>query len=94
MSSTEAKLKLYCFFVLNTDWSYISSLNYIIKMGSTSSKFRKALQTGDEKTAEEIYHSSQEFQKSLDPNMSYGENYQHNTPLHYASRHGMHRLIR
>ncbi|XP_072034933.1 ankyrin repeat and IBR domain-containing protein 1-like [Amphiura filiformis] len=63
-------------------------------MGSTSSKFRKALQTGDEKTAEEIYHSSQEFQKSLDPNMSYGENYQHNTPLHYASRHGMHRLIR
>ncbi|XP_071791878.1 uncharacterized protein [Asterias amurensis] len=63
-------------------------------MGSTSSKFRKALQVGDEKVAEELYHGSVEFQKAFDPNSSYGENYDHNTPLHYASRYGMHRLVR
>ncbi|XP_038072929.1 ankyrin repeat and IBR domain-containing protein 1-like [Patiria miniata] len=63
-------------------------------MGSTSSKFRKALYAGDEKVAEELYHGSVEFQKVFDPNSSYGENYSHNTALHYASRHGMHRLVR
>ena len=63
-------------------------------MGSSSSKFRKALQSGDEKTAEEIYNHSQDFQKALDPNVSYGDNYEHNTALHYACRHGMQRLVR
>ncbi|XP_063955121.1 ankyrin repeat and IBR domain-containing protein 1-like [Lytechinus pictus] len=63
-------------------------------MGSSSSKFRKALHSGDEKTAEEIYHHSQDFQKTFDPNISYGENYDHNTALHCSCRHGMHRLVR
>lgn len=63
-------------------------------MGSSSSKFRKALHSGDEKTAEEIYHHSQDFQKQFDPNISYGENYDHNTALHCSCRHGMHRLVR
>jgi len=30
----------------------------------------------------------------LDPNHSYGDHHLHNTPLHYASRHGMKHLIR
>ncbi|XP_072180798.1 ankyrin repeat and IBR domain-containing protein 1-like [Diadema setosum] len=63
-------------------------------MGNSSSKFRKALQSGDEKTADEIYQHSVEFQKAFDPNVSYGEHYDHNTALHYACRHGMHRLVR
>lgn len=63
-------------------------------MGGTSAKFRKALQTGDERAAEEIYLHSSDFQKSFDPNASYGENYGHHSPLHYASRYGMLKLVR
>ncbi|KAJ8019672.1 Ankyrin repeat and IBR domain-containing protein 1 [Holothuria leucospilota] len=63
-------------------------------MGGTSGKFRKALQTGDEKAAEDIYFHSSDFQKALDPNTSYGENYNLNTPLHFASRYGMLKLLR
>ncbi|XP_071823282.1 ankyrin repeat and IBR domain-containing protein 1-like isoform X2 [Apostichopus japonicus] len=63
-------------------------------MGGTSGKFRRALQTGDERAAEEIYQHNSDFQKSFDPNASYGENYDHHTPLHYASRYGMLKLVR
>lgn len=58
-------------------------------MGSTSSKFKKYLQHGDEFAAMQIYQSSPELRKNLDPNLSYGENHNHNTALHYAAKHGM-----
>ena len=35
-----------------------------------------------------------ELRKGLDPNFSYGDNHGHNTPLHYAAKHGMKHLIR
>lgn len=57
-------------------------------MGSTSSKFKKYLQHGDEFAAMQIYQSSPELRKNLDPNLSYGENHNHNTALHYAAKHG------
>ncbi|XP_041932199.1 ankyrin repeat and IBR domain-containing protein 1 isoform X1 [Alosa sapidissima] len=63
-------------------------------MGNTATKFRKALMSGDEGLAWQLYESNPQFKESLDPNASYGEPYQHNTPLHYASRHAMTRLIR
>ncbi|XP_073485719.1 ankyrin repeat and IBR domain-containing protein 1 [Aquarana catesbeiana] len=63
-------------------------------MGNATTKFRKALINGDEHLAYQIYESSPQLKESLDPNTSYGEPYQHNTPLHYASRYGMTRLIR
>ncbi|KAJ8409824.1 hypothetical protein AAFF_G00218830 [Aldrovandia affinis] len=63
-------------------------------MGNTATKFRKALINGDEGLACQLYESSPQFKESLDPNTSYGEPYQHNTPLHYASRHAMSRLTR
>ncbi|KAH1006529.1 hypothetical protein HUJ05_007254 [Dendroctonus ponderosae] len=43
-------------------------------MGSTSSKFKKNLQQGDEYAAMKIYQNSPEIRKYLDPNVSYGEN--------------------
>lgn len=58
-------------------------------MGSTSSKFKKYLQHGDEFAAMQIYQSSPELRKNLDPNLSYGESHHHNTALHYAAKHGM-----
>uniref|UniRef100_A0A8K9XXH4 Ankyrin repeat and IBR domain-containing protein 1 n=1 Tax=Oncorhynchus mykiss TaxID=8022 RepID=A0A8K9XXH4_ONCMY len=63
-------------------------------MGNTATKFRKALINGDEGLAYQLYEGSPQFKESLDPNTSYGEPYQHNTPLHYAARHAMTRLIR
>ncbi|KAL1501925.1 hypothetical protein ABEB36_007156 [Hypothenemus hampei] len=63
-------------------------------MGSTSSKFKKNLQQGDEYAAMKIYQNSPELRKYLDPNVSYGENHNHNTALHYAAKHGMKHLLR
>lgn len=63
-------------------------------MGNTATKFRKALINGDEILACQLYESNQQFRDALDPNSTYGESYQHNTPLHYAARHAMMRLLR
>ncbi|XP_073341429.1 ankyrin repeat and IBR domain-containing protein 1-like [Pagrus major] len=63
-------------------------------MGNTATKFRKALINGDELLACQLYESNQQFKEALDPNATYGESYQHNTPLHYAARHAMTRLLR
>lgn len=65
-----------------------------LAMGNTATKFRKALISGDEALACHLYENNPQFKESLDPNASYGEPYQLNTPLHYASRHAMSRLIR
>ena len=62
-------------------------------MGSTSSKFKKYLQHGDEFAAMQIYQSSPELRKNLDPNLSYGENHNHNTALHYAAKHGIYKFL-
>ncbi|XP_039973052.1 ankyrin repeat and IBR domain-containing protein 1-like [Xiphias gladius] len=63
-------------------------------MGNTATKFRKALINGDEVLACHLYESNPQFKEALDPNSTYGESYQHNTPLHYAARHAMTRLLR
>ncbi|XP_071781582.1 ankyrin repeat and IBR domain-containing protein 1 [Centroberyx gerrardi] len=63
-------------------------------MGNTATKFRKALINGDEVLACQLYESNPQFKEALDPNATYGEPYQHNTPLHYAARHAMTRLLR
>ena len=63
-------------------------------MGTSSSKFKKYLQHGDEYAAMQVYQNSSELRKNLHPNFGYGDHHQHNTPIHYASRHGMKHLIR
>uniref|UniRef100_A0A3Q2QQE4 Ankyrin repeat and IBR domain-containing protein 1 n=1 Tax=Fundulus heteroclitus TaxID=8078 RepID=A0A3Q2QQE4_FUNHE len=63
-------------------------------MGNTATKFRKALVSGDEALAWQLYDCNPQFRDGLDPNASYGEQYQHNTPLHYVCRHAMTRLLR
>uniref|UniRef100_A0A8C7DSW2 Ankyrin repeat and IBR domain-containing protein 1 n=1 Tax=Oncorhynchus kisutch TaxID=8019 RepID=A0A8C7DSW2_ONCKI len=63
-------------------------------MGNTATKFRKALVSGDEALAWQLYEGNSQFREGLDPNASYGETYQHNTPLHYTCRHAMTRLLR
>uniref|UniRef100_A0A7N6A2C4 Ankyrin repeat and IBR domain-containing protein 1 n=1 Tax=Anabas testudineus TaxID=64144 RepID=A0A7N6A2C4_ANATE len=52
-------------------------------MGNTATKFRKALVSGDEALAWQLYEGNPQFRDSLDPNASYGEQYQHNTPLSF-----------
>ena len=63
-------------------------------MGSSSSKFKKYLQHGDEYAAMQVYQNSAELRRSLQPNCSYGDHHHHNTPMHYAAKHGMKHLIR
>lgn len=85
-----------------TDWRRIKRLRCRSEleptsgeeMGNTATKFRKALINGDELLACHLYESNQQFKEALDPNATYGESYQHNTPLHYAARHAMIRLLR
>lgn len=66
----------------------------VVRMGSASSKFKKYLQHGDEFAAMQIFQSSPELRKNLDPNLSYGDHHGHNTALHYAAKHGMKHLLR
>ena len=42
-------------------------------MGSSSSKFKKYLLHGDEYAAMQVYQSSNELRRALDPNHSYGD---------------------
>ncbi|KAF6197613.1 hypothetical protein GE061_008579 [Apolygus lucorum] len=63
-------------------------------MGSPNSKFKKYMAHGDEYTAMQVYQSSPDLRKNLDPNVSYGEAHDHNTALHYAAKHGMKHLLR
>ena len=63
-------------------------------MGTSSSKFRKHLQNGEEYAAMQLYHGNPEFRRSLDPNLSYGESHQHNTPLHFVAQHSMKSMLR
>ena len=63
-------------------------------MGSSSSKFRKHLNNGDEVAALQLYNNNSDLRKALDPNSSYGDSHNHDTPLHYAAKHGMKSLLR
>lgn len=63
-------------------------------MGSSSSKFRKHLSNGDEVAALHLYNNNSDLRKGLDPNCSYGDHHNHETPLHYAARHAMKSLLR
>lgn len=63
-------------------------------MGSSSSKFRRYLQNGDEYAALQAFESSPELLNSLDPNSSYGDSLNHNTPLHLVAKHAMKPLLR
>nr|CAD7400336.1 unnamed protein product [Timema cristinae] len=42
----------------------------------------------------QIFQSTPELRKNLDPNISYGDSHHHNTALHYAAKHGMKHLLR
>ncbi|XP_022243991.1 ankyrin repeat and IBR domain-containing protein 1-like isoform X1 [Limulus polyphemus] len=63
-------------------------------MGSASSKFRKHLQKCDEYAALQVFQNTPELRRTLDPNCSYGDSLQHNTPLHLAAKHAMKPLLR
>ena len=41
-----------------------------------------------------VYQNSAELRRILQPNCSYGDHHHHNTPMHYAAKHGMKHLIR
>lgn len=62
-------------------------------MGSSSSKLKKKLRKGDEESVLQLLDNSKALQKSFDPNSSYGDRYNNDTPLHLAARHAMKRTL-
>lgn len=76
-------------------FSFISLRVYLaLSMGSSSSKFRKALQRGEGVEAMHIYLKHPDIKRNLDPNNSFGVNHRHNTALHYAALHGIKAFVR
>ena len=65
-----------------------------LPMGSSTSKFRKALQRGEGVEAMHIYLKNPDIKRNLDPNYSFGVNHGHNTALHFAAMHAMKAFIR
>lgn len=63
-------------------------------MGSASSKLKKKLAKGDEYAALALFDTNKDLQKKFSPNASYGERYDHDTPLHMASRNAMPQALR
>ena len=63
-------------------------------MGSSTSKFRKALQRGEGVEAMHIYLKNPDIKRNLDPNCSFGVNHGDNTALHYAATYGMKAFVR
>lgn len=63
-------------------------------MGVTSSKFRQALQRGEEAEAVDLYMRNPNLKKAPKLNRSFGSNHGHNTALHYVTTHGMKDLLR
>lgn len=63
-------------------------------MGSSTSKLKKKLAKGDECAALVLFDTNKDLQKKFDPNSTYGERYNHDTPLHMASRYALRRALR
>lgn len=63
-------------------------------MGNSSNKLKRKLAKGDEYAALTLFETSKDLQKKFNPNVSYGDNYNHDTPLHLASRFAMPRALR
>lgn len=63
-------------------------------MGSSSSKLRKKLAKGDEQAALALFDTNKDLQRKFNPNASYGDSYNHDTPLHVAARHAMPEALR
>lgn len=63
-------------------------------MGNSVNKFKKALQQGNELLACQLYVQNPDIRERLDPNSPNKDSPEHNTPLHYAAKHGMKSLLR
>lgn len=64
-------------------------------MGSSASKFRKAVIKGDEATALHVHEKNSHLLKAFDPNEPIGTILDHqNSYLHFAAKHGMKDLLR
>ncbi len=61
-------------------------------MGSTESRFREAVRTGNAEVAYDLYYLKNNVRNRVVPNSSLGPYYDENTLLHYAALHGMKRL--
>lgn len=62
-------------------------------MGVSSTKFRQALQRGEEEEAMNLFIRHPNLKRAVRLNRSFGLNYSHNTAIHYVSVHAMKQLL-
>lgn len=63
-------------------------------MGGSSTKFREALQRGEEDEAMNLYMRNPNLKRAIKLNRSFGSNLGHNTAIHYVCVYGMKELLR
>jgi ankyrin repeat/IBR domain-containing protein 1 len=61
-------------------------------MGNKTAKFRDALQNSNNKLCYDII-ADRKFREKLDPNLSYGKQYNDNTAMHFASLNAMPKML-
>lgn len=62
-------------------------------MGISSTKFRQALQRGEEDEAMNLLIRNPNLKRAVRTNRSFGPNYGNNTAMHYVSFHAMKELL-
>ncbi|XP_028393114.1 ankyrin repeat and IBR domain-containing protein 1-like [Dendronephthya gigantea] len=62
-------------------------------MGVSSTKFRQALQRGEEEEAMNLFIRHPNLKRAVRLNRSFGPNFSHNTAIHYVSIHAMKQLL-
>jgi ankyrin repeat/IBR domain-containing protein 1 len=63
-------------------------------MGVSSTKFRQALQRGEEDEAMNLFIRHQNLKRADRLNRSFGPNHDHNTAMHYVCAYAMKQLLR
>ena len=63
-------------------------------MGVSSTKFRQALQRGEEDEAMNLFIRHQNLKRADRLNRSFGPNHDHNTAMHYVCTYAMKQLLR
>ena len=62
-------------------------------MGNKAAKFRSALHNNNHEAALALYQSERKLRENLNPNTPYSKQYDQNTPVHYAAKYAMPKML-
>jgi len=64
---------------------WVDKFTIATNMGSSGSKLKKKLVKGDETAALSLFDTNKDLHKKFDPNVSYGDRYNHDSALHLVA---------